>query len=76
MLFEDVRTNYTELSPEARLEFIRNYRIRRIIDLAKPSTYNVKKKTTGGKKTAKKKKGKQVKVTNTQLDMMKKLGLI
>lgn len=52
--------------------FFSSYSEKRLIDLAKPTTFKKAKKVG----TAKKKKGKNLKVTSEALEILKNLGLV
>ena len=73
-LLEDLRPNLLEMSFEEASVLFQQYTIKREYDLQRVT---ITPKTTGKKATGKKKpKGKQVKVNQEQLALLRKLGLI
>lgn len=71
MKLEQFGQDFTLLNQIEQRVFFLHYSTKRALDLAKPVTF--KRKTTS---TAKKKKGKSIKVTSEVLETLKSLGLV
>ncbi len=72
MRLENLYENFGEASPEEQAAYIAIYRLRRAEDLAKPSTYPKKKKTTRTRKVPAKPLTEEEKTLMTLLGLKKK----